>query len=81
MKRIVVLGGMGFFVSVIVDRLRQAGLPAIAASRASSASRIALQKSSMDGSGTRASCQACRTRAARGACRLSRRARISKPDG
>jgi hypothetical protein len=40
MKRIVVLGGTGFFGSVIVDRLRQAGLPAIAASRSSSEMKI-----------------------------------------
>ena len=40
MKRIVVLGGTGFFGSVIVDRLRQAGLQVIAASRSSGEMKI-----------------------------------------
>jgi len=40
MKRIIVLGGSGFFGGLIVDRLRQAGLEPIAASRSHSELKI-----------------------------------------
>ena len=40
MKRIVVLGGTGFFGSVIVDRLRQAGQNVLAASRSSAEMKV-----------------------------------------
>jgi short subunit dehydrogenase-like uncharacterized protein len=40
MKRIIVLGGSGFFGALIVERLKQAGLEPVAASRAHSELRI-----------------------------------------
>ena len=40
MKRIIVLGGSGFFGGLIVDRLKQAGLEPVAASRSSSELKI-----------------------------------------